>query len=87
MQLLGKALREHGYTDSELYNAPNASHPCCIWVSAGKDAFKWTLAHARSTLEIVWSHFAEAAWQRQIKRWTVWTWQRGRNGALPHVWW
>lgn len=47
MQLLGKALREHGHTDSELYNAPNASHPCCIWVTSGKDAFKWTLAHAR----------------------------------------
>jgi len=47
MQLLGKALREHGYTDAELYNAHSASHPCCIWVTSGKDAFKWTLAHAR----------------------------------------
>jgi hypothetical protein len=48
VQLLGKALRQHGRVDDpNLYDAPNASHPCCIWVASGKDAFLWTLKHAR----------------------------------------
>jgi hypothetical protein len=48
LQLLGKALRVHSFAPLDgVYDAPNPSHPCAVWVSEGRDAFLWTLAHAR----------------------------------------
>lgn len=48
LQLLGKALRTHKFEPLDgVYDATNPSHPCAIWVAEGRDAFLWTLAHAR----------------------------------------
>jgi hypothetical protein len=52
LQLMGQALRHYGRTDPELYKSPNSSHPCAIWVRSGKDAFTWTLKHARECYNV-----------------------------------
>lgn len=48
LQLLGKALRVHKFEPLDnVYDGTTASHPCAVWVAEGRDAFGWTLAHAR----------------------------------------